>query len=391
LYVKVHRGANQVGGSIIEVGTSTTRILFDAGSELGAPDGAPLPEVDGLFDRAGFDAVFFSHNHLDHIGLAESIHPDIPLYIGERALAVSQAMADYLGKPLGLEARTYRHREPAVIGNVMVTPFIIDHSAFDAYMLLAESDGESVLYTGDFRSTGRKPFDKELACLPAHVDTLICEGTNMGSEDKPSISETDLENRAVKLFRQHKGPVFVLQASTNIDRIVTMYRAAKRSGRVFLEDVYMAEIACAAASSIPNPDFDNVRVFLDRYYRKDHHRYQALDRFGVKKVGRFEMADMQFVLCIRASMDKLLRSLSEKMDFSDGLLVYSMWNGYREQPQMKSFLKLAKRLGLTEVYLHNSGHADRATIGRLIEHVTPDAIMAVHTKNPDWINAYRKG
>jgi len=32
----------------------------------------------------------------------------------------------------------------------------------------------------------------------------------------------------------------VLQSSTNIDRIVTMYRAAKRSGRVFLEELYMA-------------------------------------------------------------------------------------------------------------------------------------------------------
>jgi ribonuclease J len=391
LYVEVHRGANQIGGSIIEVGTAKTRILFDAGSELDSFDGAPLPEVDGLFDRAGFDAVFFSHNHLDHVGLAQSIHPGIPLYMGERAIAVMEAMARYLGKPLGFGVRPYQRREQVVVGDIKVTPFIIDHSAFDAYMLLAESDGESVLYTGDFRSSGRKPFDRELARLPAHVGTLICEGTNMGGKNKPSVSESELEEQATRLFRQHSGPVFVLQASTNIDRIVTMYRAAKRSGRVFIQDLYMAEIARAAAPTIPNPDFDDVRVYLDRYYSEDHHRYQAFDEYGAQKIGRAKIANQKFVLCVRALMAKMLMNLSERTEFSDGLLVYSMWNGYRDKPEVVRFLQLARSLGLTEVYLHNSGHADKETIDRLIEHVNPDKVIAVHTENPSWVNAYRKG
>jgi hypothetical protein len=47
LYVKVHRGTNRVGGSIIEVGTTTTRILFDAGTELDAPDDALRTRLPG--------------------------------------------------------------------------------------------------------------------------------------------------------------------------------------------------------------------------------------------------------------------------------------------------------------------------------------------------------
>ena len=35
-------------------------------------------------------------------------------------------------------------------------------------------------------------------------------------------TETELEEKAVKLFSKHKGPVFVLQSSMNIDRIGTM-------------------------------------------------------------------------------------------------------------------------------------------------------------------------
>jgi ribonuclease J len=366
------------------VSTASTRILLDAGAELDAKEDAPLPQVDGLFDAAGFDAVFFSHNHLDHIGLAKAIHPKIPLYIGEKALAVMRAMAEYLGKPLGFECRTYRHNEPVIVGDMRITPFIIDHSAFDAYMLLVEAGSETVLYSGDFRSTGRKPFAKELKRLPEHVNVLICEGTNLGSEAKLSIRESDLEEQAVKLFRTYKGPVFILQATTNIDRIVTMYRAAKRSGRVFIEDLFMAEIARSAAPSIPNPLFEDVRVFIDRYYEDEHPRYQMFNRYDSKKIGRREIAQQHFVLCIRSSMDTLLKSLSKRMDFSGGLMVYSMWNGYRAKQDMDRFLKLSRELGLDEITLHNSGHADAATIKALIDKVKPDRIIPIHTENPGW-------
>ncbi|MCL1847917.1 MAG: hydrolase, partial [Coriobacteriia bacterium] len=323
-------------------------------------------------------------NHLDHIGLASAIHKDIPLYAGKKALAVMQAMADYLGKPLGFFANTYQHKKPIVVGDLRITPFIIDHSAFDAYMLLVEAEGESVLYSGDFRATGRKPFHKELECLPDHVDTLICEGTNLGAKSKPSISEHDLEEKAVKLFKSHSGPVFVLQATTNIDRIVTMYRAAKRSNRIFIEDLFMAEVARAAAPSIPNPSFDDVRVFIDRYYEADSPRFKAFDVYGTKKIGRSEIAERRFVLCIRASMTSLLRSLSEKMDFTDGLMVYSMWSGYKDKPAIERFLKLSHDLGLKQVTLHNSGDADEEAIEALVTRVSPKRIIPVHTENPSW-------
>jgi ribonuclease J len=386
--IKIHRGSNQIGGSIVEVATAKTRILLDAGTELEAADDAPLPEVNGLFENPIFDAVFFSHNHLDHIGLAKAIDPAIPLFTGEKALAVMQAMYGYLGKPLGFECKTYRHNEPVTIGDIKVTPFIVDHSAFDAYMLLVEADGESVLYSGDFRSTGRKPFEAELKQLPDHVDVLICEGTNLGAENKLSISETDLEEQTVKLFRTRKGPVFVLQAATNIDRIVTMYRSAKRSGRIFIEDLYMAEIANAAAPSIPNPTFEDVHVFIDRYYEDEHLRYALFNKYGSKKIGRTDIAKQKFVLCIRTSMGSMLRSLAKQMNFEDGLMVYSMWNGYKAKPQVDSFLKLANKLGLQEVTIHNSGHADIATIEALIDKVNPDRIIPIHTENAAWFERF---
>ena len=81
--MKVHiiRGKNQIGGNIIEISTEKTKILLDAGLELDGEN--ELPDVRGLFDFAGYDAVFVSHYHADHLGLIYHAHKDIPVYMGE--------------------------------------------------------------------------------------------------------------------------------------------------------------------------------------------------------------------------------------------------------------------------------------------------------------------
>ena len=40
-------------------------------------------------------------------------------------------------------------------------------------MLLCEADGESILYTGDFRGNGRKPYDWLLSELPKKVEDTL--------------------------------------------------------------------------------------------------------------------------------------------------------------------------------------------------------------------------
>lgn len=246
--MKVHiiRGKNQIGGNIIEISTDNTRILLDAGLELESDKNRELPDIRGLFEYAGYDAIFVSHYHSDHLGLIYHAHKDIPVYIGEGSYNIIKASDNYKKQKTIEPSGFLRHKQKILIGDITVTPFLCDHSAFDSYMLLCEADGETVLYTGDFRSNGRKPFGMLLNSLPRKVDKLICEGTTLSRDGYVTLTETELEEKAIKLFSEHKGSVFVLQSSMNIDRIVTMYRAAKRTGRVFLEDAYMAEITTAA-------------------------------------------------------------------------------------------------------------------------------------------------
>jgi ribonuclease J len=152
---------------------------------------------------------------------------------------------------------------------------LTDHSAYDAYMLLIEGAGKRILYTGDFRRHGRKSVlvDAIMKTPPADIDVLLTEGTNLGS-DKPIKSETDLEADFVALFTRIKGRMFVVWSGQNIDRTVTLYRAAKRTGRNLAIDLYTADVLerIANGTGLPRAGFPNLDVVvtgsLSRNYRR---------------------------------------------------------------------------------------------------------------------------
>jgi len=385
--IQIHRGANQIGGSIIEISKGKTKILLDAGLELDtASSSLGQHMADGAnFKLHHYDAIFFSHYHQDHMGLAEKICKETPLYIGADAYRVIEAASRYIGQPLGFTCKTFNSGDSIRVGELTITPLLVDHSAFDSYMLLVTDDQEKILYTGDFRASGRKSFDSFLHRLPSRVDTLICEGTNLGKVPRKADTESGLENQAYQIMQEKTGPIFILQAATNIDRLVTMYRAAKKAGRLFLQELYMAEIAAAAKESIPSPlTHDDVKVYISRSYPSGHFRYQMLTKYTQSKISRSKIAQSRFAMCIRTSMVRYLKTLHKAVSFSDGALIYSMWEGYKIQPAFAELIDFCKESGLEIVTVHISGHADFDAITKLIDRVKPNKIMPVHTENALW-------
>ena len=103
----IHRGTREIGGTVIELRGGNTRLLLDMGYPLflnGKPIGdrlaqlppeellrlGVLPPIEGLYawDLPGIDGILISHAHLDHYGLLQYVHPDIPVYVstGTKAL-----------------------------------------------------------------------------------------------------------------------------------------------------------------------------------------------------------------------------------------------------------------------------------------------------------------
>jgi ribonuclease J len=156
---------------------------------------------------------------------------------------------------------------PFTLGPFTITPYLADHSAYDAFSLLVEAGGRSLFYTGDIRGHGRKAsaFERLLADPPSPVHALLMEGTSFRILDADpdanaadlapelvTLTEADVEVSLADTLKATKGLVVVLASAQNIDRLVTVYRAALRADRDLVVDLYSADIAaCTGRPSIP--------------------------------------------------------------------------------------------------------------------------------------------
>ena len=277
--IRIHRGTKEIGGTCIEIEAQGKRIALDVGLPLDAPDdtGAHedlLPQVPGFREPdASLLGVLISHPHMDHYGLARYIRPEVPVYIGESAHNVMKAASAYVPNGSSFAAPHFiASRKPVEIGPFRVTPYLVDHSAFDAYSLLVEADGKRVFYSGDFRGHGRKKklFEAMVARPPSDIDVLLMEGTTIGrtGTDEGFATEEDLEREFAQAFKETKSLHFVWTSSQNIDRLVTIFRAAKRTGRVLLVDLYTAVVLEATGrDSIPQSSWDEVRLYTPQRQR----------------------------------------------------------------------------------------------------------------------------
>lgn len=384
--IKIHRGQNQIGGSIIEIASPTAKIILDAGVELDENDVPAVPQIDGLFcGKVGYNAVFLSHYHSDHVGLADNILSGIPIYMGEKAFNIMHSSNEYRNIKLDFSPLFMRNSKPITVGDIKITPISCDHSAFDAYMLLLENNGKKILYTGDFRANGRSEFDEFLKKLPT-VDAVIIEGTTLSREYTiRNIEEERLEDIGVNAIKDMSAPCFIYCSSTNIDRILTARYIAKRTDRIFLEDIYTAQIAVSSGVTEIIPKRGEVYAFLTRGGDKE---YDAIQQFSNAKIGKNTIAKKRFLMTVRPSMIGYLENLSELVAFTGGMLFYALWKGYQEQPYVQKFLDFMESKGVKIHTLHTSGHANAETIDELISKISPKTIVPIHTENADYFKKF---
>lgn len=79
--ITVHRGTNQIGGSITEIATEKTHIFIDFGAELSpekkkSSDDKMVEMMKEKVKNGSCDAILFTHYHGDHVGLLNRI-PEI--------------------------------------------------------------------------------------------------------------------------------------------------------------------------------------------------------------------------------------------------------------------------------------------------------------------------
>lgn len=367
----IHRGTHQIGGIAAEISTASTRILIDMGDELSLDPNfvsAPL-NIPGVTDANGrCDAVLFTHYHGDHTGQMLRIRPEIPLYAGALAKDIMRLSSAHSWKKdealcKRIETiRTFSAGVPFLIGDIQITPFSIDHSAADSYLFIIEADGKRLLYTGDFRLHGvrGKTMDKILDRRIGKVDVVVTEGTTVSRSEHEVVTEWDLQKRVKAYLRQYKY-VFVLCATTNLDRIFALARAVPR-GKYCICDDYQRTLVETVSKH-----WNGISSFYEM---------PKLLSFKYHPPARF--AELGGLMFVRANSK--FEAIIRQYDPAQSILLYSMWDGYRTKPDsnIPEFLSLTG----TWAELHTSGHASPDDLRHVIEKAAPEIVIPMHTDAP---------
>ena len=369
--ITVHN-RNQIGGCVTEIESKNgTRILIDVGSNLPGRISPEVPVKTLTKDCAG---VFITHYHGDHVGKFDEVDSSTPIYMGEIAHEIFLNLCEHLpDKDVDAVKGfiTFQARDKIIAGDMVITPFRVDHSAYDSYMFLIKCDGKKILHTGDFRTHGwtGKGVEALLRTFVRKVDVLICEGTMLSRQGEELLTEFGLYEKAKEILRENRN-VFVLCSSTNIDTIASFYKAAGelKPKKLVVADKFMRLnmdiVTASAKSSIYR--FPYVKIFWNG-------RQDCIN----------EMRSRGFCMFVRPWGDKFKSIMKE---FPDSLLVYSLWKGYLEGETLNNdiFDFIPKDIQGNPVYkyLHTGGHASEEAILSVCRITNPEIIIPIHSENP---------
>lgn len=388
--IRIHRGANQIGGCITEIKSGNCRVFIDLGSNLPGSEGQEFSEEEIIKMTSGADAIFYTHIHGDHIGLRKYVPSSIFQYIGGGAKEVLACQLMSLKKYDELDKlksfKTYEVGKKIDAGGkglIFVTPYTVSHSAFDSYMLKIECEGRVILHTGDFRKHGYlgKGLFLTLERYVKQVDLIITEGTMLGRRSEKVITENDIQRNVSNYLRTHKY-VFALCSSTDIDRLAGFKEACIKNRRKFVVSRYQNEVL---------EIFTNYAEEYNRKYRKENELYYFKNSFVLFNAYARSVIGILgregFLMPITPSMFNIVKRMKLIFPKQPPCLIYSMWQGYAEEGKSYSNTKIIELRKLFEGNIldgvkdgvHTSGHADVETLAEVCRITNPRlGIIPIH-------------
>lgn len=399
--IEVYQG-NQIGGCITVISTDVSKIVIDFGESLPGAELVENIEFDWANEKV--DAVFFTHYHGDHIGRFMEIPDEVKLYMGKVTWEVlhnlnkARKNTDVVDK---LEKRPnicfFEPKQEIAVGNICVTPYFVDHSAFDAYMFLVETPDKNILHTGDYRDHGHRGHKKGadgsdrnimLEVIEKyvkkngerHIDTLITEGTMLGPRkfDK-RYSEKQMIQDAKKLFEDHKY-VFLKISSTNVDSLASFYHAAIDNGMGFYANSYVIKqldtFSEAGRKHSSFYDFQKKWPILPKPNANSSEKLKT--SYAAQ---RAHMREEGFVMLV--SEYEYYEELMAEFEDLYPIMIYSLWKGYIN----KKIGKGAYNAQLAEfckkhdaIDMHTSGHAYPEFVEQVIKTVDAKEVKIIHTE-----------
>ncbi|MBW1738726.1 MAG: hypothetical protein JRJ69_14550, partial [Deltaproteobacteria bacterium] len=98
--------------------------------------------------------------------------------------------------------------------------------------------------------------------------------------------------------------------------------------------------------------------------------------------GNKEVSDRsgEIMMMVRPSM---LIDLELIKNIEEAVFIYSLWKGYLQDDSLQKMMKFIKKKNMKFYQVHTSGHAEIATLKKVVKKLKPGKIIPIHTFHPD--------
>ena len=414
-------GVREIGGNKIVIEDGPDRILFDFGPSFSpqferfyvnflAPRSTSpvkdllefdlLPRIEGLYSQEALyksdlayrppevHAVFVSHAHFDHAGHLELIDPTIPVHVNEGTKTILEAIESSGNNGYGEhDWRIYRPGDVVKVGRIEVRPFPVDHSIPHASGFLIRTSEGTIAYTGDFRAHGpraQETLDFLAAAGAEKPEALIIEGTRAGPDPRKNFTEQGVREGVDGILESDHRLAIASCYPRDVDRITTLYRAAREAERDLVISMKTAHLLRTLAPFLPKEAPQPGRSEGLSVYKRTKRVYYKWEKEFLD-----DSIDAEFV---RRQGRRLLLQLdlphfAELIDIrpeSGSPYIHSMSEPFSEDDVDDQVLhNWLDHFGLGFHQFHASGHCSGPELHQIGEEMRARTIFPIHTEHPE--------
>ncbi len=430
MQITPYGGVNEIGGNSFFVESGKNKIFLDFGRSFkresvffsgflqprtsqGLKDFFHfdiLPKLSGLYaevflpeketEKSAIDACFLSHAHMDHYGNLNLIRDDIPVYMGETSALILQSIQDtsrprfgrpYIREPtdnLPSNARRFRTGDIIQFSDIEIAPIHVDHSLPGAYgFIINNIKGNCTIgYTGDLRLHGwRKDLTEDFIKLAkkSNLDALLIEGTNINEDF--DVNEKKVQKELSQTVADTEGLAIANYSLRDIDRFRSFYLTAKENNRKLLinsKQAYLLQILQKDIHlDIPSLEDQHIEVYKrpkKRYYRWESEIFEN-EKIKTIESPNFDQTEYIFH-CDFWNLTDLIDIIPK-----DATYFYSHGEPFNDEGEIdfKRMQEWIRFFDLDFKQYHASGHAPRSDLKRIIDSISPELLIPIHSEHPE--------
>ena len=403
--INILGGAESIGGNFVKIEDEDRIVIFDQGIRFDVMASYYTPFITprsiselrslGALPKSewyrGAREIYISHMHLDHLGALSNIPektnvhlPSLTVYESfEEKWRESPTWLSLLPRKYFINLEELKPLETDK-NDVMAVP--VSHSAHPSYALLYFGKNETILYTGDFRvksfldeedfvkiKGGMDLFTYLRENKDLRIDTLIIEGTNIGSS-RPPITPSEATQMIRKLASNH---MLIIATLHPLD-VEYAYFLAKLSAELDLISYIASE---------------HIASFLEKFLNR-HLRPMVIEEYVsyptfLKKATLGEVEKRSIILVSYREAVDLLRDIAstEPTLLKDATAVISESEPKREEAvEYSVFSNWFLMLGVQHYTIRASGHYYPYELKSILAKIKPQKVISIHTEAPKLFN-----